>query len=89
MSMDNDFENDPQPGPAGGNGPSLFLILFLIVGAMTAVFIFQNGERVDTEFLWIDGTPRLWVAIIISIGLGVILDRLILGWWRRSRNNRD
>ncbi len=82
-------EYDEQPGPSGRNGPSLYLILFLIVAVITAIFILQNGEPVATEFLWFDRTPRLWVAIVGSIGLGVVLDRLILGWWRRARKKDD
>lgn len=80
---------DEQPGPAGRSGPSLFLILLVVVGVITAIFIAQNGEPVATEFLWFDRTPRLWVAIIISIALGVLLDRLVLAWWRRTRKREE
>jgi len=90
MTDDRDLrEYDEQRAASGRSGPSLFLILFLIVAAGTAVFIVQNGEPVATEFLWFDRMPKLWVAIVISIGLGILLDRLILGWWRRSRRDKN
>lgn len=90
MSFDeNNDEFDPQPGPAGRNGPSVWLLLFVLVAIATAVFILQNGEKVPAEMLWFDREIKLWVAIVISIGLGILLDRLILSWWRRARRRKD
>lgn len=93
MSMD-DFERndeyDPQPGPEGRSGPSIWLILFGLVAIITAIFIVQNGEQASAEFLWFDREIRLWVAIVASVVLGILLDRLILTWWRRARKrNKD
>jgi uncharacterized integral membrane protein len=90
MSFDeNNDEFDPQPGPAGQNGPSLWLLLVILVTIATAVFILQNGEKVAAEMLWFDREIKLWVAIVVSIGLGILLDRLILTWWRRARRHKD
>ena len=82
-------EYDPQPGPAGRSGPSIWLLLFGVVAIGTAIFILQNGEEVAAEFLWFDRDIKLWVAIVASVGLGILLDRLILTWWRRSRKRRE
>ncbi len=82
-------EYDQQPGPAGRNGPSLFLILSIVVAAVAAVFIAQNREEAEIQFLFFDGTFRIWTAIAFSILLGVLLDRMILMWWRRARRDRD
>ncbi len=82
-------EYDPQPGPEGRSGPSIWLILFGLVAAITAVFIVQNGEKAPAEFLWFDREIRLWVAIVASVVLGILLDRLILTWWRRARKRRN
>ncbi|MFT6293624.1 MAG: putative integral membrane protein [Ilumatobacter sp.] len=90
MSFDeNNDEFDQQPGPAGQNGPSLWLLLVILVAIATAVFILQNGEKVAAEMLWFDREIKLWVAIVVSIGLGILLDRLILTWWRRARRHKD
>ena len=93
MSMDDferDDEYDPQPGPEGRSGPSIWLILFGLVAIVTAIFIVQNGEQAPAEFLWFDREIRLWVAIVASVMLGILLDRLILTWWRRARKrNKD
>lgn len=82
-------EYDPQPGPAGRSGPSIWLVLFALVAIATAVFILQNGEKVPAEFLWFDREIKLWVAIVASVVLGVLLDRLILTWWRRARKRDE
>ena len=92
MNMD-DFdgieEYDPQPTSEGRSGPSVWLILFALVAIVTAIFVAQNGEAVPAEFLWFDRRIRLWVAIVASVILGILLDRLILNWWRRSRRRRN
>jgi uncharacterized integral membrane protein len=75
--------------PAGRDGPSVWLVLFGVVAVMTAVFILQNGEPVQANILWFNPEIKLWVAIIASICLGILLDRLILTWWRRSRRRND
>jgi len=71
------------------SAPSVWLVLFGVVALGTAIFILQNGEPVPAEFLWFDAEIKLWVAIIASICLGIVLDRLILTWWRRSRRRDD
>ncbi|MEJ6720460.1 hypothetical protein [Ilumatobacter sp.] len=86
---DNDLQYNDQPGAAGRNGPGLFLVLTIFVAAITAVFILQNRERTSIEFLFFDFNSRTWVAIAISIGLGVLLDRLFLAWWRRARKRKN
>ena len=84
-----DSFDDPGSVPAGRDGPSVWLILFGVVAVVTAVFILQNGETVQANILWFNPEIKLWVAIIASIFLGVLLDRLILTWWRRARRRDD
>lgn len=84
MSPSDDEVLDEQP-QRGRNGPSVWLVMFGVVAVGTGIFILQNGEPVPAEFLWFDAEIKLWVAIIASICLGILLDRLILTWWRRSR----
>ena len=81
--------DDQQPGPAGRNGPSLFLILTVVVAAIAAIFVIQNREEATISFLFFDGEFRVWVAIAFAILLGMVLDRLIIMWWRRARRDRD
>jgi len=83
---DDDF--DEQPGGSGRSAPSIWLISFALLAIAGTIFAFQNGREVPTEFLWFEGQLNYWVTILSSIGLGIVLDRLILTWWRRSRRKK-
>jgi uncharacterized membrane protein YciS (DUF1049 family) len=84
-----DQYDDQLSAQSGRNGPSFFLILLIIVAAITAVFIAQNREQTQIEFLFFDVESRVWTAIAVSIALGIVLDRLILAWWRRARKSKN
>ena len=60
----------------------------IIVAIVCAIFVFQNRERTTVNFLFFSFESSVWVAIAVAIALGVLLDRFILGWWRRSRKRR-
>jgi uncharacterized integral membrane protein len=81
-------EFDEQPGAGGRNRPGVFLVLTILIAAITAVFVTQNRERTQIEFLFFDFTSRIWAAIAIAIALGILLDRLFLAWWRRARKRK-
>lgn len=82
--------DDPPPGPEGSNGPSLFLILSVVVAIIAADFVVQNREKAEVHYLFFfDSETPVWVAIGGAIILGVVLDRLIQIWWRRSRRRDD
>ncbi len=71
----------------GRSGPSLKLVLLLIVVAAVAVFFFQNFQEADVEFLWFEGQWPVWVVIGISLLAGIVIDRLASWLWRRARNS--
>jgi uncharacterized integral membrane protein len=66
-------------------GPSLFLIITGVVVAAIVIFIFQNTESAQVQFLFFDGSAKVWVVIVISVLAGMLLDRLIQFWMRRRR----
>jgi uncharacterized integral membrane protein len=84
---DSDF--DDQPSRDGRNGPGLFLILTIVVAIITAVFVAQNRDQIEIKFLFFDFSSRIWTAIAMAIGLGILLDRLVIGWWRRARKRKN
>ncbi len=84
---DSDF--DDQPSRNGRNGPGLFLILTIVVAIITAVFVAQNRDQIEIKFLFFDFSSRIWTAIAMAIGLGILLDRLVIGWWRRARKRKN
>jgi len=84
---DSDF--DDQPSRNGRNGPGLFLILTIVVAVITAVFVAQNRDQIEIKFLFFDFSSRIWTAIAMAIGLGILLDRLVIGWWHRARKRKN
>jgi uncharacterized integral membrane protein len=52
------------------------------------IFVVQNDDRVETKFLFFDGTPRLWMVILLSILLGAGLGQVV-GVLRRRRRRQD
>ena len=64
------------------------LIVAVIVAIVAAVFIFQNTDDADVEFLFLSGRAPLYVIIIISMVLGSLLTLIILGVRRRRRRRR-
>ena len=67
-------------------GVSPLLIALIVLAILAVVFVLQNGDRADVNFLFFDIGAAVWVAIAISIGVGIVLDRLFIAWWRRRRH---
>lgn len=63
--------------------------LGLAVGAAVTVaigvFIFQNGESTDLQFLWADFNIPLWVGLLASFAAGCLAAPLFAWSWRRHR----
>lgn len=64
------------------------LIGFVVLAAVCVVFVLQNRERSTVDFLFFEIESRQWVNLAVAVLLGVVLDRLFLGWWRRGRRRR-
>ena len=62
---------------------SPLLIGIVVVGVLALVFVLQNTESAQVSFLMFDGSAKVWVVILISIVVGMALDRLLQLWWRR------
>lgn len=78
----------PQGGvEEGKSGPSPSLIALIVIAVVAIVFILQNGERAETNFLMLDFRAPLWLLLAIAVAAGVVLDRLFSIWWRRRRRD--
>ena len=64
------------------------LILWLLVIAIAVVFILQNTRHATITFLFWDGDVAIWIAIVIALILGALIDRLGM-WYLRRRRRRD
>ena len=68
-------------------GMSFGAIISVIVGVAALIFIFQNSEQQDVNFLFFSATVPLSVVIIISMLLGAIIG-WFFGYMRRRRRRR-
>jgi uncharacterized integral membrane protein len=81
-----DGGSDAQPlkekeGFAIGGGT----IAFILIAAAIVIFIAQNTNDVDVDFLFLDGQWPLWIVVVAVVVLTLIAERLGLWVWRRSR----
>jgi hypothetical protein len=59
-----------------------------VVLALTIVFIAQNTDSIDFEFLWFDFDASIPIVLVIFLGLGALLVKAI-EWRRRRRKEQD
>lgn len=79
------MDSDRNPAQSGSSGPSVKLIALALVVVALGVFVLQNGDDAQVQFLWIDVQWPLSVVIAISVLAGVVIDRLGSWMWRRTR----
>jgi uncharacterized integral membrane protein len=76
---------DGDPDERTGISPTL--IALGVVAIVAVIFVVQNSNRTDVNFLFFDVNSRVWVALLVAVGLGVVLDRLFIRWWRKRKTN--
>ena len=54
----------------------------LLAGALLVVFLLQNLQKVEINFLWFQWHARMIVALIVTAFLGAIMT-LMVGFFRR------
>lgn len=79
------MRSEHEEGGKGFQMPSLKLVALLVVVIVAAIFFFQNGHDAEVEILTWTVTWPLRLVIIVSIALGILIDRLGSWLWRRSR----
>jgi uncharacterized integral membrane protein len=61
------------------------LVVFLLVVVIAVIFILQNTDKAQIDFLFWSGTVDIWIAIVIALVLGALIDRLGSYFLRRRR----
>lgn len=101
MSMSSDDRDltraNDNNAASGQNGVSPSLIGFVVVAVLAVIFFFQNGDETNINLWLVDWDTTVRWSIMVSIALGIALDRLFGMWWRRrsrkkaeaKRNGRD
>lgn len=87
--MEHEHGDHEHTAESGSSGPPIKLILLLLLVAALAVFIIQNGQDAQIDYLWTHGVWPVWIVIAISVLTGIVIDRLV-GWqWRRARRRKN
>ncbi|HET6772101.1 MAG TPA: hypothetical protein VFH36_02255 [Acidimicrobiales bacterium] len=60
-----------------------------IVVVIAAVFIAQNNDRVQLDFLMVGVRTRVWVGMLATLLLGAVLGQAAEVLWRRRRRSDD
>lgn len=56
---------------------------------VAVVFMAQNNEEVELDFLMFDITARLWVGLLFALVLGALLGQAAEVLWARRRRRRS
>lgn len=64
------------------------LIGFALATLIIVLFVLQNRERINVNFLFFEVNSRQWVILLVAVALGVIADRLFIGV-RKLRRKGD
>lgn len=81
--MDGGGEDRGDQWKTSREGPSGKMIGAGIAAALLLVFILQNTNEADINFLFWDGGVPLWILIAVSAALG-----LVIGWFFGRRGGR-
>jgi uncharacterized integral membrane protein len=56
-----------------------------VLAAILIVFVVQNAQRVQVDFVILHGRTPLWVALVITAVIGGIIGQVLEYSWRRRR----
>jgi len=90
MSMDwkaNERRSEAPEGDKTKISPALIISLIIVV--LAVIFIIQNARDAQVKFLFWDGTLSLWIVLLLTLIVGVLLDRVVTWALRRRRARQD
>ncbi|MFN8232003.1 MAG: DUF1049 domain-containing protein [Actinomycetota bacterium] len=58
----------------------------LVVAILILVFVLQNRDRANIDFLFWDVDVRIWFGLVIAVVLGFLAGLLVGRAWRRPRS---
>jgi uncharacterized integral membrane protein len=71
------------------NRRAVRLLIAGIAVVAAVVFMAQNNEDVELNFLVFDITARLWVGLLVTLLLGALLGQAVEALWGRRRRRRS
>jgi uncharacterized integral membrane protein len=82
-------EQSDRPLQESGEGFETRRLIRLVVAALAIVvaivFMAQNNERVELNFLGFEVTTRLWVGLLVALVLGALLGQALEALWERRK----
>jgi uncharacterized integral membrane protein len=76
-------------GRAGeGTKASAGLVIAGLIVIAVAIFVAQNTESIDFEFLVFNFSMPLWLVLVIVFALGAVVGQGAM-WLRRRRRRKD
>lgn len=91
MPFDSASGEHPQAEQRPGRVDNRRAVRLLVAGlavVAAVVFMAQNNEDVELNFLVFDVTTRLWVGLLVTLLLGAILGQGVEALWDRRRRRR-
>ena len=73
-------------GEKSRSGISPTMIVFIVLAVLAVVFVLQNSDSHNVNFLMLDFKAPSWVIFALLIALGVVLDRLLQFWMKRRKS---
>ena len=89
--MTHEFRDGDGDGgmPEHRHGFPTRLVALVVIAIVCALFISQNRERVNVDFIIFDRDARTWVVIIVSMALGALLAEFIRLALKRRRQSTE
>lgn len=65
------------------------LIAGVVIVVALVVFIVENQHEQRIWFVFFPVTTRIWIALLVAVAFGVVLDRVFISWRRRRKAAKD
>ena len=79
------LEEDIEPA---GHRRAVRLLLVGVAIVVAVVFMAQNNDEVELNFLFISVESRLWVGMLVTLLLGALLGQGVEALWDRRQRRR-
>jgi len=73
-----------EPVPPQSNKGMARLVIALVLLVLLVAFVLSNTRKVKVGFVFFDSRTPLIFVLIVTIAIGIIIDRLWI-YWRRQR----
>lgn len=80
-----EFDDHKEPEKKGGVTVSPRMVLALVLFGLIVVFIAQNSNKTQVDFIFFSATVGVWFLITLSVVAGMTLGALLYARRERAR----